>query len=63
LIFRNEIESVNAEAKRLENEVFTNIVLSHCGYKADLEMARKSVGKISMVVGGHTDTFLYTGSR
>jgi 5'-nucleotidase len=62
LIFRNEIESVNAEAKRLENEVFTNIVLSHCGYEADLEMARKSVGKISMVVGGHTDTFLYTGS-
>jgi 5'-nucleotidase len=63
LIFRNEIESVNAEAKRLENEVFTNIVLSHCGYEADLEMARKSVGKISVVVGGHTDTFLYTGSR
>jgi 2',3'-cyclic-nucleotide 2'-phosphodiesterase (5'-nucleotidase family) len=63
LIFRNEIESVNAEAKKLENEVFTNIVLSHGGYKADLEMARKSVGKISMVVGGHTDTFLYTGSR
>ncbi|RZC32902.1 5 nucleotid C, Metallophos, and/or PGA cap domain containing protein [Asbolus verrucosus] len=62
LIFEDESASVNAEAKRLEGEVFTNIVLSHCGYEADLEIARKSTGKISLIVGGHTDTFLYSGT-
>ncbi|XP_044258318.1 apyrase-like [Tribolium madens] len=63
LIFQDESESVNTEAKKLQNlGVFTIIVLSHCGYEADLEIAQKSNSKISVIVGGHTDTFLYSGT-
>ncbi|XP_063911902.1 apyrase-like isoform X5 [Zophobas morio] len=62
VLFANELDSVYNEAKRLEQEVFANIVLSHCGYNLDLEMARNSSSKIRVIVGGHTDTFLYTGS-
>ncbi|KYB29062.1 Apyrase-like Protein [Tribolium castaneum] len=63
LTFQNELESVNSEAKKLQElGVFTIIVLSHCGYEADLEIAQKSNFKISVIVGGHTDTFLYSGS-
>lgn len=38
-------------------------MLSHCGYEKDIEIAKKSKFKISVIVGGHTDTFLYTGSN
>lgn len=34
------------------------IALGHSGYGLDLEMARNTIG-IDIIVGGHTDTFLY----
>lgn len=46
-----------------EEGVFTNIVLSHCGYNEDKQLAANASDKISLIVGGHTHTFLYTGGK
>nr|CAH7737873.1 unnamed protein product [Callosobruchus chinensis] len=65
LKFLPESASVNAEADRLVKQegVFTNIVLSHAGYDKDLMIAANASEKISLIVGGHTHTFLYTGGN
>ncbi|XP_023313034.1 apyrase-like [Anoplophora glabripennis] len=65
LNFYLESPSVNAEAERLVKEegVFTNIVVSHAGYDVDQKIAANASEKISLVVGGHTHTFLYTGEN
>lgn len=34
--------------------------VGHSGIKKDVEIAKK-VSEVDLVVGGHTDTFLYTG--
>ena len=36
------------------------IALGHSGIEVDIEIA-KSVPDIDIVIGGHTNTFLYTG--
>ena len=36
------------------------IGLGHAGYNFDLKLA-KEIPEIDIVVGGHTDTFLYSG--
>jgi 5'-nucleotidase len=63
LVLLNESDAVNAEAERLVKEegVFTNIVLSHCGYDVEKEIAKRAPSRISLVVGGHSHSFLYTG--
>lgn len=63
LTFESESASVNAEAERLvcEEGVFTNIVLSHCGYDLDQQIAANASETISIIVGAHSHTFLYTG--
>lgn len=60
-----ESASVNAEADRLVEEegVFTVIVLSHCGYDIEKEIARNATSKIGLIVGAHSHTFLYTGGK
>lgn len=65
LNFYPESPSVNAEAERLVKEegVFTNIVVSHAGYDVDQAIAANASEKISLIVGGHTHTFLYTGGN
>ncbi|KAJ8967993.1 hypothetical protein NQ314_002527 [Rhamnusium bicolor] len=65
LKFYPESPSINAEAERLVKEegVFTNIVLSHSGYNVDQAIAANASEKISLIVGGHTHTFLYTGGK
>ncbi|VEN61874.1 unnamed protein product [Callosobruchus maculatus] len=65
LRFLPESASVNAEAERLVEEegVFTVIVLSHSGYDHDRLMAKNASDKISLIVGGHSHTFLYTGDN
>lgn len=37
------------------------IALGHSGIEVDIEIA-KSIPEIDIVIGGHTNTFLYTGS-
>nr|XP_023023869.1 apyrase [Leptinotarsa decemlineata] len=65
LKFFPESASVNAEAERLvrEEQVFTIIVLSHSGYDVEQQIAANATEKISLVVGGHSHTFLYTGDK
>lgn len=63
LTFQPESSTINEEAERLVREegVFTNIVLSHCGYEIDKQIASNASAKISLIVGGHSHSFLYTG--
>ncbi|XP_045479612.1 apyrase-like [Harmonia axyridis] len=65
LIFLDESTSVNEEAERLVRDegVFTNIVLSHSGYGIEKLIAQSAKNKISMIVGGHSHSFLYTGDN
>lgn len=65
LKFYMESSSVNEEAERLVREegVFTNIVLSHSGYETEIAIAENASEKISLVVGGHSHSFLYTGGK
>lgn len=63
LQFLNVVQSVNEEANRLYNEegVKILIALGHGGFDVDQEIAA-GVPLIDAVVGGHTNTFLYTGT-
>lgn len=60
-----ESPSVNEEAERLVREegVFTNIVLSHSGYEIDKQIAENASKRISLIVGAHSHSFLYTGGN
>ena len=62
LEFHDEITKVQEEVTRLRNEEGINkiIALGHAGYNLDKELAAAVEG-VDIVVGGHTDTFLYTG--
>ena len=63
LIFLDEVDSVNAEAKRLKDlRVDIIVVLSHCGLDVDKIMAEKCPD-IDLIVGGHSHAFLYTGKN
>jgi len=58
----SEIEaSVRAEVNRLKKQGVNKIVaLGHAGFTVDQQVAE--MDGIDVVVGGHTDTFLYTGN-
>lgn len=59
--FIDEVESVSKEAKKLTSEGCNIIIaLGHSGYQADLRIAEK-VDEVDLVIGGHTNTFLYNG--
>lgn len=61
VIFNDEIESVQAEVAVLESMGINKIIaLGHSGITKDMEIAAKVRG-VDVVIGGHTDTFLYTG--
>ena len=61
IIFNDEVESVKTEARRLTSQgVKIIIALGHSGFEKDQEIARQ-VPEVDIVVGGHTNTFLYTG--
>ncbi|XP_069168282.1 snake venom 5'-nucleotidase-like [Procambarus clarkii] len=63
LIITDEAKAVRAEARRLKAAgVDIIIALGHSGYRKDLEIA-KEVEEVDAVVGGHTNTFLYTGEN
>lgn len=57
----DEIESIKKEIEELKKKsVKIFAVISHVGYQKDIEIA-KAVGDLNFIVGGHTNTFLYTG--
>ncbi|XP_018318632.1 apyrase-like [Agrilus planipennis] len=65
LVFLPESASVNEEADRLvaEENIDTIIVVSHCGYDLDKQIAANASRKIGLIVGAHSHTFLFTGDN
>lgn len=61
VIFKDEVESIRGEAKKLKEQgVDILIALGHSGYETDKKIAQE-VEDIDLVIGGHTNTFLYRG--
>lgn len=62
LEFEDEVECIKREANRLATEEGLKIIMAvgHSGFAVDQDIARE-VPEIDIVVGGHTNTFLYTG--
>lgn len=57
-----EVTAVREEVKRLKSEdIQIFIALGHSGFDKDLEIAEK-VEDIDLVIGGHTNTFLWNGN-
>ncbi|XP_022100679.1 5'-nucleotidase-like [Acanthaster planci] len=63
LKFTDEVKAIQVEVERLRAEYGINkiIAVGHSGYDVDLTIAKKVQG-LDVVVGGHTNTFLYTGT-
>lgn len=63
LKFYDEAETVRREAAKLKADgVDIIIVLSHSGLDVDIEIATNCGPNVDVIVGGHSHTFLYTGS-
>ncbi|XP_033635028.1 5'-nucleotidase-like [Asterias rubens] len=62
LVFMDEVSSIQAEVDRLIAVEGVNkiIALGHSGFEVDLKIARQVRG-MDIVVGGHSNTFMYTG--
>lgn len=59
--FLDEVQSVRNCTQSLKNNGINIIIaLGHAGITMDLKIARE-VEDVDVVVGGHTNTFLYTG--
>ena len=59
----DEIDYIQAEVNNLKQQGLNKIIaVGHAGYSKDQEIARRVDG-LDVVVGGHTDTFLYTGKN
>uniref|UniRef100_A0A3Q0T022 5'-nucleotidase n=1 Tax=Amphilophus citrinellus TaxID=61819 RepID=A0A3Q0T022_AMPCI len=62
LKFEDEVESLQAQVNKLESLGYNKIIaLGHSGFDVDQDIARRVRG-VDVVVGGHTNTFLYTGT-
>ncbi|GBP34722.1 Protein 5NUC [Eumeta japonica] len=60
--YKDEIVSIQEEVDKLQaQDVNILIALGHSGYLKDLEIARRVVG-IDLVIGGHSNTFLWNGT-
>ena len=61
--FLDEVEAVKKEAARLKSQgVNIIIAVGHAGIDVDINIA-KNVEDVDVVVGGHTNTFMYTGEN
>ncbi|SPP75342.1 protein 5NUC [Drosophila guanche] len=61
--FYEEVVSINAEAEKLKAQGINIIIaLGHSGYLKDQEIA-KNCPEVDIVIGGHTNTFLYNGAQ
>ncbi|XP_017155292.1 protein 5NUC-like [Drosophila miranda] len=61
--FYEEVVSINVEAKKLKAQGIKIIIaLGHSGYLKDQEIA-KNCPEVDIVIGGHTNTFLYNGAQ
>lgn len=61
LTFEDEVTSLQLQVNKLETLGVNKIVaLGHSGFTTDQEIAKKVRG-VDVVIGGHTNTFLFTG--
>ena len=61
--FSDPVKSVRAEAQKLKGQgVSILIALGHAGYSVDKKIADE-VKELDLVVGGHTNTFLWNGKK
>uniref|UniRef100_A0A3Q3X125 5'-nucleotidase n=1 Tax=Mola mola TaxID=94237 RepID=A0A3Q3X125_MOLML len=61
LKFANEVEALQVQVDKLETLGYNKIIaLGHSGFDMDRLIA-KQVRGVDVVIGGHTNTFLYTG--
>ena len=61
MVFEDEIAAVQKEVEHLQTQGVNKIIaVGHSGHNVDLEIARQVSG-LDVVIGGHTNTFLYTG--
>ncbi|XP_072142501.1 snake venom 5'-nucleotidase-like [Dermacentor andersoni] len=59
--FQDEITSIKREVEKLEKDgVKVFVAITHSGYPRDIEIV-KQVKHLDLLVGGHTNTFLYHG--
>ncbi|XP_053143200.1 5'-nucleotidase isoform X2 [Hemicordylus capensis] len=62
LLFEDEIEALQPQVDKLTTLGVNKIIaLGHSGFAVDKSIAQKVRG-VDVVVGGHTNTFLYTGT-
>uniref|UniRef100_A0A8C9G239 5'-nucleotidase n=1 Tax=Pavo cristatus TaxID=9049 RepID=A0A8C9G239_PAVCR len=61
VIFEDEIEALQVQVNKLTAMGVNKIIaLGHSGFTVDKNIAQKVKG-VDVVIGGHTNTFLYTG--
>lgn len=61
LKFEDEVESLQVQVDKLQTLGYNKIIaLGHSGFQVDQEIAKRVRG-VDVVIGGHTNTFLYTG--
>nr|XP_037273915.1 protein 5NUC-like [Rhipicephalus microplus] len=59
--FEDEITAIKQESEKLEKDgVKVIVAITHSGYPRDIEITRQ-VKQLDLLVGGHTNTFLYHG--
>ncbi|KAG7269807.1 hypothetical protein CRUP_027150 [Coryphaenoides rupestris] len=62
LQFQNEVEALRAQVEKLTSIGVNKIIaLGHAGFNVDKDIAKRVQG-IDVVIGGHSNTFLYTGT-
>lgn len=63
ITFSDPVESIRKEAKRLKAQgINILIALGHAGFDIDQKIGRE-VEELDLVVGGHTNTFLWNGPQ
>ncbi|TNM95371.1 hypothetical protein fugu_016454 [Takifugu bimaculatus] len=61
LKFNEEVEALQVQVDKLETLGYDKIIaLGHSGFDVDQQIAKRVRG-VDVVIGGHTNTFLYTG--
>jgi 2',3'-cyclic-nucleotide 2'-phosphodiesterase (5'-nucleotidase family) len=61
--FMDELDPIQAEVDKLVSQGINIIIaLGHSGYQVDLNLANR-LRDVDIIVGGHTNTFLYTGKE
>lgn len=62
-MFLDEITSIKKEVTYLKNQGINKIIaVGHAGYIVDKRIATE-IPDIDVIVGGHSNTFLYTGKE